>query len=354
MPKRTLQDFDHNQSDPNDSDFEDAPSSSRPNRRRSQKKSSSRPRHSQPTKRPRNRYAHDSDIVSDNDEISEDGFTASSHSEEEEPIKNPATGRAIRRVVAKKDVKYLESDEDAEPDFIENTASERDELAISPKKTRKTRAASAQTPAPDKSSVLKLKFNKWKALAIEESESTRSTPVPPPQTRSRSTRSRTAGKPPISMVGTRKSSRLSREPDTMVALSSSGRRAIPASTAGTSGEEEEDNGGRRNRGGKGPSTGSKKPAEKQPRKMPSTVMEASQEGTQDSGHGEEPVIPHEVVESVEFPGVEVDDAVEDEVAQTQEVVEEVEREPTQRGSTGESEGPIAPGRRGGRNLRVSN
>jgi hypothetical protein len=350
-PKRKLEDFDPNASDPNDSDFEDA-APSRPsasNRRRSHKKPNrgSSGGHLHSKKRARRRYGtDDSDIVvDDDDEISEEPFTESDEDEAEVEL-NPRTGRAVRSAVKNNDVKYEESDADEEV-FIEETADEADELTISPQKNRLSRRAQPQKL------IVKLVFSKWTSLNN----------FTVPQTR-RSTRSRTASKPPVTaMRGTRKSSRLSQEPESYMELSSSGRHAA-IRHPGTSSPEQIEIGGRRTRGGKGP-RGSD--AGKQPRKgMVSDIIEVSQDHT-DRASEEEPEVmesdgdgeavpkevPEEVLESVEHahPEEEDEDAAADadaatDVAPVEELVEEV-RERTQSDA---SEGPV---RRSARNLRVS-
>lgn len=349
-PKRKLEDFDPNASDPNDSDFEDAaprpsrPSGSQRRRQGSQKKQNrgSSGGHLHSKKRARRRYGSDSSgiVVDDDDEISEEPFTEESE-EEEEVVLNPRTGRAIRGAV-KKEVKYEEEESDVDEEvFIEETADEADELNISPQKSRNSRRGQAGTL------IVKLAFSKWTSLNNFTVPSTR-----------RSTRSRTASKPPVTaMRGTRKSSRLSQEPETYMELTSSGRHAT-IRHPGTSSPEQVEIGGRRTRGGKGP-LGSE--ASKQPRKgMVSNIIEVSQDHTDRASEEEAEAIesdsdaeaapetiPDEVLESVELhPEEEEEDAPAD-VEQAEEVVMEEVRERTQSDA---SEGPV---RRSARNLRVN-
>jgi ATPase family AAA domain-containing protein 2 len=337
-PKRKLEDFDPNASDPNDSDFEDA-GPSRPSgssRRRSHKKasrgSSGAKLHSK--KRQRRRYgSDDSDIVvDDDDEISEEPFTESEEEEEEIEV-NPRTGRAVRSAVKNNDVKYEESDADEEL-FIEETADEADELTISPKKTRRSR------PEQPRKLIVRLQFDKWTSL----------TNYTVPQTR----RSRTRSKPPTTTmaVGTRKSSRLSQDAEPTMELSNSGRHA-EIRRPGTTSPEQIEIGGRRTRGGKGPRAVS---AGKQPRKMPSDIIEESQGHTEraseepeavESEDDDEAVVPDEVVESVEFHEPDEDEIVDDE-----EVVDVAVEEPDE-GKTSRSQSSEGPVRRSARNLRVS-
>ncbi|KIW02667.1 uncharacterized protein PV09_06104 [Verruconis gallopava] len=363
--KRRLEDFDPNQSDPNDSDFNDEPSSPQHSRRRSHKKKSSSHAHRTPQKkRSRRNYGSDSDIVDDDDDISEEEFTASSEDEEVEV--NPVTGRAIRRA-AKKKVDYEESEDDDEKDFIEDTAEsddgqqeQRDELTVSPKKSRNLETARSKLHSAllKPSRLVKLPFTRWDALSL----SNRPTPAPEIKEeqkvqRARSTRSRTASHPPV--TGTRRSSRLSKEPEPLQALSSSGRHAIPASR--THSPDYGDDSVidlRRTRGSKGPQqhTSSKQPA----RKMPSTVMEASHEGTQDfemveNQDGDAPVeaeeqAPQDVVDSVETHTEEIvgevegqQDPVTEEAAQEGEEEEGPEEQAKDEDSD-ESDGPVGPRR----------
>lgn len=308
--------FDPNKSDSNDSDFAVDASSPRPRRSQNKRKKPSS-QHRTPQKRRRRGYGggSDSDIVDDDEEISNEEFTESS---EEEVVERNEKGRAVRSA-AKKAVNYEESDEEDEQQFVEETGesdNERDELNISPKKTRTTSAKSGLKDALLKPSrIVKLGFTKWGGL----SSSSRPSPVPdvkdekmPPV---RSTRSRTASRPPTAM-GTRKSSRLSREPESHVALSSSGRHAIPASSP--DGDEDEPVSRRRTVGSKGPRQAAGK-------KMPSTVMEQSQEGTQaedeEAAEEEAEELPHDVVDSVEINVQQADEDEEMEGAEPEAILE---------------------------------
>lgn len=344
--KRKLEDFDPNASDPNDSDFEEQAVRSSAHRRKptSQKKANRAiSRAHRRDKRRRRANSDDSDIVDDDEDISEDPFTASEE-EEEEPERNPRTGRAVRSAV-KKELKYEESDIDE----IEETADEEDELVLPPQKSRPSRRTQQPSQSAEPTTlVVKLGFNKWSSLKN----------FTVPQTR-RSTRSRTANPPPVTMRATRKSSRLSQEPESHMELTSSGKH-VNIHHPGTSSPEQVEVGGRRTRGGKGPrgaDTG------KQPRKgMVSDIMEASQdtdraseeepEAVESDGNADAEVeneeIPEEVLESVErLP----EEEEEDEGAVTEEApAEEVVEEARQRVQSDESDGPV---RRSARNLRVS-
>lgn len=349
-PKRKLEDFDPNASDPNDSDFEEQAVRPATTKRKptSQKKANrSIFRGHRRDKKRRRANSTGSDIVDDDEDISEDPFTESEE-EEEEPERNPRTGRAVRSAV-KKEVKYEESDIDEEVDEIEETADEEDELVLSPQKSRASRRTQQPAqPAEPTTLIVKLDFNKWSSLSN----------FTVPHTR-RSTRSRTANIPSVTtMRATRKSSRLSQEPEPYMELTSSGKHAN-IRHPGTSSPEQVEVGGRRTRGGKGPRGAD---AGKQPRKgMVSDIMEASQDT--DRASEEEPEalesdadadaeveveredVPEEVLESVErLPEEEEEAAVE--VAPVEEVVEEARL----RVQSDESDGPV---RRSARNLRVS-
>ncbi|KAE9963170.1 hypothetical protein BLS_009563 [Venturia inaequalis] len=346
-PKRKFEDFDPNASDPNDSDFEEQAVRPSTHRRKptSQKKANRGiSRGHQRDKKRRRANSGDSDIVDDDEEISEDPFTASEE-EEEEPERNPQNGRAMR-TVAKKAVKYEESEID-EIDEIEETADEEDELVLSPQKGRTSRRTqkSAQ-PAEPTTLIVKLDFTKWSSVKNFNV----------PQTR-RSTRSRTANPPPVTMRATRKSSRISQEPESHMELSSSGKHAN-IRHPGTSSPEQVEVGGRRTRGSKGPrgaDTGN------QSRKgMVSDIMEASQdtdrasedepEAVESDGDADAEVenegIPEEVLESVER--LPEEDEEEEEAATEEAPVEQVVEEVRQRVQSDESDGPV---RRSARNLR---
>lgn len=378
MPRpggRKLEEYDHNKSDSADSDFDDnAKSSPRPARRGAgtkRKNPSSRSQRTPQKKRVR-RGSDTSNIVDDDDEIEEDEFTA--ESEEEAPVERSAkTGRAVR-AATKKVVGYEESTEDEEH-FVEDTGddeSERDELNISPKKTRAgaTRGSFKQSLLKP-SKIVRLAFTNWEGLSSlsqaatgkdkqednQEQEDAKKEIMKPT---ARSVRSRTTSKPPQTAVAppTRKSSRLSREPEPLQALSSSGRHAIPASSPD---DDEDALPGRRAVGSKGPRAAA---AAQPSRKMPSVVMEASQEGSQQKDEGgdeEAPVEPmlHDVVDSVEMQveggaeaeagGAEIETILETDVPAAPEEAEAAVpaiQEPHQE-DTDASEGPVTR-----RNLRV--
>ncbi|GME37851.1 ATPase AAA+ type core [Neofusicoccum parvum] len=110
-----LENFDPNASDPNDSDFEENPSS--PPRRSSKKKKSASARKKN-QKRSRRNYSDD-DILDDDDDISEESYGSPSAESEDEPEINENTGRPTRRAT-KKEIKYEESEgeEDIEDDEL--------------------------------------------------------------------------------------------------------------------------------------------------------------------------------------------------------------------------------------------
>jgi SpoVK/Ycf46/Vps4 family AAA+-type ATPase len=341
-PKRKLEDFDPNASDPNDSDFEETSHSApRSNRRRSQKHSKSSSSRPAAKKQRRRRGSDSDDIVDDEEEISQESFSESSS--EEEPEINPATGRAVR-TATKKQITYEESDVDE--DLIEDSAAEADELSNTPKATGRNR----------KRLVIKLPFTNYKALNLRNkargAEDANSREGSSPMTRksTRNTRSRTHSKPPITPVmgtGTRKSSRLSRDPskpppETME-LSASGRHAQVSSRPATSSP---DQGivNRRTRGAKGPRPGS---AGKQPPKVPSAILEESTRTETDVDEVE--VDAEAEVEDDEGQGVVESVELDDEAGDTV-MEEDDEPEPAQArdSRSASSEGPV---RRSGRNLR---
>lgn len=249
--KRDLFDFDPNASDPEDEDYDNkAERSSRPSRRSRPSKGSSH----RPTKRPRQRY-NSSDIEDDEDQVSEESWT--NESEDDGPRElNPRTGRPLRRV-AKTHATYEESDEDEIQDTVES--SEEDELKPSPQKKNRIPKQRSKTPSRSLKVILKLPSNLLNSFAT------------PQQSRSRAT---SAAK--SEMVQTRRSSRLSHDLDEPTyQLTNSGRHAEITKTASSSREQSVELVPitRQTRAGKGL-------AGKRPQKLPSTIMEASQETSQ--------------------------------------------------------------------------
>ncbi|KKY16443.1 putative aaa family [Diplodia seriata] len=116
-PRSKLENFDPNASDPNDSDFEEKPSS--PPARRSSKKKKSAPARRKTQKRTRRGYgSSDDDIVDDEDEVSEESYNSAGAIESEEEPEVNASGRPARHA-AKKKIKYEESaDDDIEDDEL--------------------------------------------------------------------------------------------------------------------------------------------------------------------------------------------------------------------------------------------
>lgn len=357
-----LADFDPNKSDSNDSDFAIDASSPRPRRPTHKRKKPSSASHRTPQKK-RARRGSDSDIVDDDEEISHEEFTESS---EEEVVERNEKGRAVRSA-AKKVPTYEESDAEEEP-FVEETGdesedNESDELNISPKKTRTTtKRGDFKENLLRPSRIVRLHFTKWGGLSSSSRPSPAAEEVKEVKmTRARSVRSRTTSRPPTAMAtATRKSSRLSREPEPLQALSSSGRHAIPASSP----DDDDDFPSRRRAvGSKGPRPAA---AKQPPRKMPSMVMEQSQEGTQQDDEdeaGEEAAEKpaHDVVDSVEIHVEEAEEVEDAEVAEPEPILETDTPAPAEEGEaevpvieepqvhgTDDSDGPV--GRR--RTLRV--
>lgn len=231
--KRKLEDFDPNKSDSNDSDYDNAgaPSSAR---KRKSGKSSNRPRPQgrKPTKRRREGYGDSEDEIEDDSEEAseEDSFQEDSDEDEQVAPINPKTGRR-QRAATRKHIHYEESE-----DEIQAT----DDDALSPRSSRPTL-------------VVKLRIS---SDALRASMSTRHS------TRNVTKREPTPNVNP-SATNTRRSSRISRDSsEPMMALTDSGKhtRITRAGSAGMDAVP-----ARETRGGKGP------------KKLPSAIMEASQE-----------------------------------------------------------------------------
>jgi hypothetical protein len=232
--KRKLEQFDPNQSDPEDLDF-DATQRPSPQRRRAKQQPSRGQRKG--SKRQRRGYGG-SDVDEDDEILEDDSFTERSESEEVEI--NPSTGRSVRRA-AKKQIKYEESEEDE----IQDTDSQ-DELA-SPDRRRRKAKQSIEKP----SLIVKLKMPA-KGRTLRNRQASKSV---------------ARGKTP-DVTGTRRSNRLSHDvEEPMVALSDSGNHANVV-RQGTRSPEPVTN-VRQTRGGKAPRG-----------TQHSVIMEASQE---DSG-----------------------------------------------------------------------
>lgn len=241
--KRKLEQFDPNQSDPEDLDYGASPPP-KPQRRVKKTGKSSRPSK-------RQRYGDSDDDIEDDDEdsIEEDSFGDASDDEDVEV--NPRTGRASRKVT-KKAVNYEESDEDDEDkDDIEDSDEDddgRDELADSPEKPRR---------AERQSLIVKLKLPPGSSTAMPSSS------APRRSSRAASRGLRGSSEAPAGPSGTRRSSRISHDDsEPLVELTTSGRHAS-VTREGT--RSPEPFAARPTRGGKG----LKKP--------PSAIMEASQE-----------------------------------------------------------------------------
>lgn len=251
--KRKLEDFDPNASDPNDSDFDVKAARPSPQRRRPRNRAAGS---SKKTPKRQRREYRGSDVDDDDDEIvSDDSFTERSSSEEIEV--NPTTGRSVRRA-AQRPVKYEESDADE----IEGTPSDdsEDELLAPRSRRRQT------TPPKKPSLIVKLKMPKNYN----------------PATGGRALRSRAGSKtattrgktPEVPHVGTRRSSRLSHDPEPrepIIALSDSGKH-INIVRQGTHSPEPVLT--RATRGGKGPRI-----------EAPSTIEEVSQEASASAKSG---------------------------------------------------------------------
>jgi len=254
--KRDLFDFDPNASDPEDEDYDNkAVRSSRPSRRSQPSKGSSH----RPTKRQRQRY-NSSDVEDDDGEVSQESWT--NESEEDGPSElNPRTGRPLRRA-AKTHATYEESDEDEIQDTVES--SEGDELKPTPRKKKPNPNEKSKTPVRSLKVILKLPPNLLSPFAT-------------PHRR----HSRTASATKSDMVQTRRSSRLSHDlEEPTYQLTNSGRHAEITKAASSSRERSVEVVPitRQTRAGKGV-------AGKRPQKVPSAIMEASQETSQQTNAG---------------------------------------------------------------------
>lgn len=253
-----LENFDPNASDPDDSDFEENPSS--PPRRPSKKKKST-PARKRISKRARHDYgSSDDDIVDDDDEISEESYASANDLESEEEPEVNASGRPARNA-AKKNIKYEESaDEDIEDNDLVVESTERN---TGDKRKQK------------KSRIVVLKVNLQK-LPQQNTRSTRAR-----STRAGSTRAASKSVQPESNVRTRRSARLSEDrEEPLQELGYSGRARSVGSVAGSHSPQR--------RAGARPAQGRKAPM-----KRPSTIMEASQEASGHSAQSPDPLQPKE-------------------------------------------------------------
>lgn len=245
--KRKWDTFDPNKSDSDDLDYGDeGEPRGKPQRRSKKSKTGSR----KPAKRRRETYGDsDDDIEADSEEDSEE-VSFAEDSDEEEPVEtNPRTGRSVRST-AKKPVKYEDpSDEDIE-------AEESDHIGPTP-----SRPKLRLTGLKKSSLIVKLKVP---AYNMESGRVTRA--------RAGSSRPVSKREPtplPSSAMGTRRSSRISHnEEDNLVALTDSGKHE-QVTRQGTATPEPPS---------RRPTSGSKGL-----KKLPSAIMEASQEQSQEAG-----------------------------------------------------------------------
>lgn len=316
--KRKFETFDPNKSDSDDLDYGAAsPPSSKPKSRVRKSKS-----HSQkPAKRRKQTYDDsEGDVEGDSDLDSEDegSFAESSDAEEEQVAEvNPRTGRSVRSA-ASKPVKY----EDLSDEDIEAADSDRDPIQPTPAPRSKRGLAVAKK----ESLIVRLRI----PVKMEGSRVTRA------HTGSSRPTSRREPTPTQGAAGTRRSSRISHnEDDNLVALTDSGRHEL-VTRQGTATPEPPPLSRRPTRGSKGL------------KKLPSAIMEASQE---DSQQGPAPLLGEEFVDEpeaqVQRTSPEPDDAPgEDEIRM--EIVDEDEQV-VQESMDEDDEAPIA---RGGRTLRT--
>lgn len=327
--KRRLNDFEiANASDPEDGDW-DAPSSPKPHRR--SKPSGKRNR---PKKKTRGGYDDsEDDIVDDNDDISEGSFGEGTEIDSEDEVElNPRTGRPSRSA-AKKAVKYEEESDDEIESTIESDGSDIKSLS------RNKRQQLSQQKKP--SLIIKLPVGQNSSSRLRGTRSGRRQPTP-------------------QMGITRRSSRLSHEPqEPLIELTNSGKHTQVA-REGTVTPEAMPQGRRASKASKG-LVGGKRP--------PSAIMEASQEvSAQSMELGEETQVGNDSIDPAEDPigqlleaskteaedignGSEAGSAAQDTQLEAEEgVIAESVHEEEAEGDDSDDEGPVT---RGGRSLRVS-
>ena len=211
--KRKLEDFDPNKSDSDDLDYDAsaAPRARPSGGSRSARKHKRSGGASKSSKRRRQTYGgSDDDIEDESDELDSDDEEVSfdDDSEEEEVELNPRTGRGVRSV-AKKAVKYEESDDEAEPDFDNDTPSADESPAPKALARKKQRSDLLK---PSKIVKLQIPVNKLRAMS-DDRAAKRARP---------GSRSSHKDGPTPSATGTRRSSRISQDDrEELVALTDS-------------------------------------------------------------------------------------------------------------------------------------
>nr|POE77746.1 tat-binding like 7 [Quercus suber] len=319
-PKRKLEDFDPNASDPEDEDY-GATSSPRAKPRPKSRKSRAQTAR-KPPKRRRDRYGgSDDDIELDSDELSEEeDFAVSSDGGAEVEV-NPRTGRSVRSV-AKKPVTYEEPSEDELP----SASSDSDEIKGSPSK-RGFRQSSERL-------LVRLKVSPFANMDAGSRTS-----------RGRRGSSRSISKPEpahqtSSAVGTRRSSRISHDEHApLVALTDSGKHEQITRAATATPEPPSV---RPTRGAKGL------------RNPPSAILEVSQEDEPAVVQSQELVlqvreadeVPGNLIDAAHVSGVTVgkdDEIMMEHVDDNEQVVEE--------SMDDDDEGPVARGGRANRAQR---
>lgn len=313
-----MEDFDPNASDPNDSDFEEKPSS--PPRRPSKKSKKSTPARRRNQKRSRRTYSDD-DIVDDDEDISEDSYaSASNDSEADQPTEVNASGRPARSA-AKKQIKYEES---AEEDIDDELVTESIEKNTGDKRKQQS------------SLIVKLNVPEATLRSLTQ-KNTRNT-------RARSTRAASKSAQPEPNVRTRRSARLSEDRDEPLQELGNATRARSVRSATRS---------------HSPQRRLARPAQgrKAPMKRPSTIMEASQEGSGHSAQSPDPLQPKEetheevqvskaasVTSEIRYDGQEIEDAQSGEaVIHESEHEEQVEEQVEEEEDSDED--PVTRGRR---------
>jgi ATPase family AAA domain-containing protein 2 len=273
MPKRgktKLEEFDPTADDSEDLDWNEVAPSPRPKKSRSSQKPFKKS-----TKSKKSRRHHDSDVEDDLDDLSEEEWTQSSDEDQPEHVEiNPNTGRRVRSS-AKKIQTYEESDASAIEESVEEGVKEEVAEVVKPprrltRRTQRIKSSSSSARQRTKTATESPPLGPTRILTLQ---------LPPKalarfpagiKTRySRPTRATSAA----SMVGTRRSSRLSHDPEgALMELSASGKH-VQVVGRSTSREASAGPSTRRHTGGKGP-------AGKAPKKIPSAIIEESQEGSQ--------------------------------------------------------------------------
>lgn len=306
--KRKFDEFDPNKSDPNDEDYDNRVATTPVRSTRKKVRSAGKPTPSakrRPAKRSGREYDDSDDaIVDDSDDISEDSSSAEEEEEDDGPV-SAKTGRRARKAVQNRKVTYTEaSDEEIEDDLGLDEQTEEEETHL-PAPSRRIKSESVAPQRP--SLIVKLKLSGGT------------------NNNARTTRSRTGSKANTraftpaaeeTAFGTRRSSRISQDPQPdLLALTDSGRHAQVARRGTATPEPRPQPQSRQNWASKGV------------KKHPSTIIEVSQEevpATQEStdimsqlhehaGLDEAPMVEDGVAESPFIPDAPPEDGGHDDI-----------------------------------------